>query len=675
MKIFKFIPAFLTLSMILGIILGFYISFKPIFIVVFLLFIICILGISFYLSNRSFTKNRHFNLATFLLFFVIGIAAVSFQDQRIYKKHYSNFISNENQIILILKKQLKSNFYYHKYEANVFQINKNKTLGKILLNIKKDSLQNNFNIEDKIVVSGNFKMINEPKNPYQFNYKKYLETQQIYHQITCKKSEIYALENNSSTINGFAANFRKQINKSLKNYGFKNDELAIINALLLGQRQNMSKELIKNYQNAGAVHILAVSGLHVGVLFLLLSFLLKPLEKLKKGEFIKLLLIISLLWSYAIIAGLSASVVRAVTMFTAIAIGQLSNRKSSTLNNLFISMFLLLLIKPLFLFSVGFQLSYLAVFSIVYFYPKFIDFYNPKNIFLKKPWQLFAISCSAQIGVLPLSLYYFHQFPSLFFVSSLIIIPALGFILGFGILIIALALLNILPQSITAIYEFIIQLMNRFIEFIAKQESFLFTNISFSVLLLICSYLLIIFSFRFIDKKTIERFAFVLIGVVLLQTVLIYQKQQLQSKNEFIIFNKNRSTLIANRFGENVLFYGDTMAVSTKYIVNNYGIGSGNLIANTENSVKDIYKIKDKKMLVLDSLGIYTIEDLKPKIVLLTQSPKINLQRLIQNLQPKTIIADASNYKSYVKFWRETCLKNNIKFHSTYQKGAYRITQ
>ncbi len=675
MKTFKFVPAFLTLSIVLGIVFGFYINLKPIFIAIFLSVAILILGISYYFSNKSFTKNSHFNFAAFLLFFVIGIAAVSFQNQRNYKNHYSNFISNENQTVLVIEKQLKSNIYYDKYEAKVFQINENKTLGKVLLNIKKDSLTQ-FNIEDKILISSNFKWISEPKNLYQFNYKNYLEKQQIHHQIHSKYSDLKVLKSKTSTLNGFASAFRKHINKSLKNNGYKNDELAIINALLLGQRQNMSKELIENYQNAGAVHILAVSGLHVGVLFLLLSFLLKPLEKFKKGELIKLVIVILLLWSYATIAGLSASVVRAVTMFTAIAIGQLSNRKSNTLNNLFISMFVLLLVKPLFLFSVGFQLSYLAVFSIVYFYPKFIDFYNPKSIFLKKPWQLFAISCSAQIGILPLSLYYFHQFPSLFFVSSLIIIPALGFILGFGILIIGLALLNILPQSIAVIYGNIIQLMNRFIEFIAKQESFLFTNISFSVLVLICSYLFIIFSFRFIDKKTIQRFAFVLIGIVLFQVVFIYQKQQLYTKSEFIIFNKNRGTLIANRFGENVKFHSDTTkVVSTKYIANNYLIGNGKLIASTENSVKDIYKIKNKKILILDSLGIYTIEKFKPEIILLTQSPKINLERLIQNLQPKIIIADASNYKSYVKFWSETCIKKNIKFHSTYQKGAYRITQ
>ena len=151
-----------------------------------------------------------------------------------------------------------------------------------------------------------------------------------------------------------------------------------MNALLLGQRQDISKELTANYSKAGAIHILAVSGLHVGIILWMLSFVLKPLERFKKGKVIKLVLVVLFLWFFAVLAGMSASVTRAVTMFSAIAIGQFFNKRNAIEQSLIFSMFLLLLLKPLFLFDVGFQLSYLAVFGIIWVQPVFYQLWKPK---------------------------------------------------------------------------------------------------------------------------------------------------------------------------------------------------------------------------------------------------------------------------------------------------------
>lgn len=163
--------------------------------------------------------------------------------------------------------------------------------------------------------------------------------------------------------------FRINIQKSLRRYHFTEDELAVMNALLLGQRQEISKELSDNYSKAGAIHILAVSGLHVGIILLILSFLLKPLERVNKGKLIKLVLVILFLWFFAVLAGMSASVTRAVTMFSAIALGKFFNKRNAVEHSLIFSMFIILLWKPLFLFDVGFQLSYTAVFGIIWVQP------------------------------------------------------------------------------------------------------------------------------------------------------------------------------------------------------------------------------------------------------------------------------------------------------------------
>ena len=223
--------------------------------------------------------------------------------------------------------------------AKFEDVNSIKVQGKILLNIRRDSANNSFNVDDKIFISHGFDSIRSPTNPYQFNYKNYLENQQVHHQISLKNWEYLLLKNNNHSIKGSAFSIRKKINDALIKFNFKGDELSIINALLLGQRQEISKNLLQNYQNAGAIHILAVSGLHVGIILLILTFLLNPLEKLKHGTFIKLIIIVFLLWIFAFIAGLSASIVRAVTMFTAIAISMTNNQSISTYKALIISIF------------------------------------------------------------------------------------------------------------------------------------------------------------------------------------------------------------------------------------------------------------------------------------------------------------------------------------------------
>ncbi len=672
MKIHTYIPATLCFFMILGILFGYSINPDLSKVLAYLFGALTILSLVYWHANKIYTKKYYFNIVAYILFFIIGISAITIQNSQFQKKHYSHFIKDKNIVILTISKPLKSNKYYHKYEAKIIQLNKTKVVGKLLLNIKKNSTTKRLNVGENIQVKTIFKTINKPLNLYQFNYQDYLKTQQIYHQITVMEDEIYLLPNKTKNLHEIVFRIRKKINKSLVKYHFKKDELAIINALLLGQKQDVSKELLQSYAGAGAMHILAVSGLHIGILLLLLNTLFKPLEMFKNGKIIKLLLVIVLLWLYALLAGFSPSIIRAVTMFTAIAIGVLLNKETNILHNLFLSMFLLLLVNPLYLFSVGFQLSYLAVFSIVYFYPLLTSWYHPKLWLFKKLGQLLAISISAQLGVLPISLYYFHQFPSLFFVTSLVIIPLLGFILAYGILVIILALLGILPQFLATFFGLIIHKMNAFISFIANQETFLLKQISFSILLLISSYVFLVFVFRFLKLPSINKMRLVLVSILLFQVVLLYEKWQIQNTNEFIVFHKNKTSIVLFRKGEkvNILHSLDSITIQKNKAIQDYKIGTGKIEFNYK-PIQNIYKIAQDTLIIIDSLAVYNLPKLHPKVVLLRDSPKINLERLIQTLKPKIIIADASNYKTFKKRWQQTCKKYKVIFYNTSVKGAY----
>lgn len=671
MRLLNFTTIKLLLFLILGIFFGYYfnIDWKSILGITITLLIV-LFGLYNHFDKKH-SKNAFFGIIAFITTFCIGILTQTFHQKNNHLNHYSNLdIDKEVTLQLKIHKYLNTGQYYDRYEVDILDIDNHMSSGRVILNINKDSLHEILNIDEVYTSKSLLREILPPLNPNQFHYKNYLKKKHIYHQLYIKPTELFMLSNSINTIYGFANSLRKKINESLKKHLFKDDELSIINALLLGQRQDISDEVYTNYTNAGAIHILAVSGLHIGIILLLLNLLLKPIENLKKGQTIKLIVIIILLWCFAVIAGLSASVVRAVTMFSFIAYAMHIKRATNIYNILALSMFFLLLFKPSFLFDVGFQLSYVAVFAIVWIQPMLYKLWKPNFKAVDYVWQLFTVTLAAQFGILPISLFYFHQFPGLFFVSNLVIIPFLGFILGMGILVMILATLNILPQFIANLYGSIISLMNSFITWIANQEGFLFRDISFNWKQLITAYILIICFILLLKKPKPRRVISFLIAVLIFQGVLIYNKYDTVQNQKFIVFHKSRHTLLASHIGNQLIL--NNQDYENDNIINNYKIGN-NINSVESNSFQNIYSLKEKKLLVIDSLGVYKIKNLNPEYVLLTNSPKINLTRLIDSLHPKQIIADGNNYKSYIENWKATCLKEKIPFHSTNEKGAFII--
>ena len=556
--------------------------------------------------------------------------------------------------------------------ADVVQLDSKKTTGHVLLNIEKDSTSLLFHTGDLVFLKNKFQDIKSSLNPHQFNYKHYLKKQGINQQVYITHQEILLLDESKVSLLRFIDAFRVKIQKSLRRYHFTDDELAVMNALLLGQRQEISKQLSDNYSKAGAIHILAVSGLHVGVILLILSFILKPLERVNNGKLIKLVLVILSLWFFAILAGLSASVIRAVTMFSAIALGQFFNKRNAVEHSLIFSMFIILLWKPLFLFDVGFQLSYTAVFGIIWIQPVLYQLWKPNFFIVDKGWQLITVSVAAQLGVLPISLFYFHQFPALFFISNLIIIPFLGVILGLGLVVLVLSYESILPLFLEGFYGDVISILNKVVAFVARQESFLFSEISFSALKMIFSYLLIISGFQLFLKLNTKR-CFLFFGSILaFQCVLILEKYTIAQKSEFIVFHKSKNSIIGIRKGSSFELYHsmDSLQISSQKLLINYKVGE-NISSQNYLKLSNLMYYKKQVVLIIDKDGLYDIKELNNPIVLLRQSPKINLQRLVKKLKPAIIIADGSNYKSYIENWKTTCKNFKIPFWTTYNQGAY----
>ena len=666
-KLLGYLPFHFLLFLIAGICCQFYTDYWNYGIVI----SACIL---IFLSLTAYwqRKTLFFVFITWITFFLTGMILVYENDATNHTNYFEKHLKNTSKVILAIDKVLKPGNYHHKYVADVVQLDSKKTTGHVLLNIEKDSTSLLFHTGDLVFLKNKFQDIKSSLNPHQFNYKHYLKKQGINQQVYITHQEILLLDESKVSLLRFIDAFRVKIQKSLRRYHFTDDELAVMNALLLGQRQEISKQLSDNYSKAGAIHILAVSGLHVGVILLILSFILKPLERVNNGKLIKLVLVILSLWFFAILAGLSASVIRAVTMFSAIALGQFFNKRNAVEHSLIFSMFIILLWKPLFLFDVGFQLSYTAVFGIIWIQPVLYQLWKPNFFIVDKGWQLITVSVAAQLGVLPISLFYFHQFPALFFISNLIIIPFLGVILGLGLVVLVLSYESILPLFLEGFYGDVISILNKVVAFVARQESFLFSEISFSALKMIFSYLLIISGFQLFLKLNTKRCFLFFLSILAFQCVLILEKYTIAQKSEFIVFHKSKNSIIGIRKGSSFELYHsmDSLQISSQKLLINYKVGE-NITSQNYHKLSNLMYYDKQVVLIIDKGGLYDIKELNNPIVLLRQSPKINLQRLVKKLKPAIIIADGSNYKSYIENWKTSCKNLKTPFWTTYNQGAY----
>ncbi|PCJ98801.1 MAG: competence protein [Flavobacteriaceae bacterium] len=671
MNVLKFISVKLVFLLVLGILIGHFFDLNPPLLLTFTFISFTLLGFLF------FKKQRHNSVWFGLLFgsttILIGILSVTKAQSKNNVSHYinSDFVT-ANVWSVKIREVLKPNAFSDRYIGIVKEMGGMEKSGKIVLNISIDTSRVQLNIDDELFINTSLSSLKSPLNPHQFNYAAYLNGLGIQHQIYLNAANYIKKKSASKTIYGIAASFRNHIILKLKDAHFGKKELPVIQALLLGQRNNISDTLYDDYKNAGAVHILALSGLHIGVILLLLQFILKPLELLPKGKTIKLLVIIVLLWGFAFLAGFSASIIRAVTMFTFVGYALYLNRPTNMFNILALSMFFILLLNPMLLFQVGFQMSYAAVFAITWIYPLLQKLWLPKNLILQKGWQLLSVSIAAQLGVLPISLFYFHQFPGLFFVSNILIIPFLGLILGMGIVVIVLALFNSLPSIIVSVYNTIIQIMNTVIGWVAQQEVFIFKNISFDILQLIISYSIIISLILVFTKVSFKRMAMLLFGVIGLQFWSFYQNYTTGKTEKLMIFHQTRNTILLQQSGK-LLHVITKHEARVERIVTNYAIAE-RISKIKHQSLKNAYQFKNEELLIIDSLGIYPVRHTAPKYVLLTQSPKVNLERLIDSIHPKAIIADGSNYKSDIDKWKKTCAKRKLPFHYTGEKGAYFFT-
>src|SRR6185312_860690 len=390
-------------------------------------------------NKASYSLRWVYGALLTLFMFSAGYAITLLRTPAESKLYIGNFVGDNKDSILVsitsIPQEKEKTYKATGEITGIIQKGKQlKTTGNALFYFHKDSVSEKMQYVNVLLIYSQLKAIAPPANPDEFNYKGFLQAHGINYScyVSPNNYSLIAI-NSSSRLLCFANNSRKKLAQLLQQK-IGGTEADIASAILLGYRDELSQADIQNFVDSGVVHVICVAGLHVGILFLLLNYIIVFPSKFKFSKLANMLLILLLLWLYAVFTGLATPVLRATTMFSFLTIGRFYNKYNHPLNTLAISAFLILLFSPFSIADTGFQLSYLAVSGIIILYEPLLSLFTPKQILLHKIWEIVCVSVSAQIAVLPLSLLYFHQFPNYFIISNMLVVPLLALVIYTGII-------------------------------------------------------------------------------------------------------------------------------------------------------------------------------------------------------------------------------------------------
>lgn len=458
---------------------------------------------------------------------------------------------------------------------------------------------------DVLFLKSNFKTIENTNNPGEFDSKLYWSNKNIRKMAFVGESDFKFIDHKDiSKQRLFFKEIRLNLTRSLDAF-LGLEEAGIAKALLLGDKSTLSIDTKKSFSNAGAMHVLAVSGLHVGIIMYLLLFVLSKFSRFISRRYAVLICVL-LVWVYAGITGFSPSVMRAAFMFSILMIGQERSRSASSINTLFFSAFVLLLIDPMLIYDIGFQLSYLAVLGILLAYENISKLILIRNKWIRKVWEGTAVGISAQLFTVPLSLYQFHQFPNYFMLSNIGIMIFAGVLLAVGISFFLFKGVIFLQSLLIFTLGLGITMMLFFIQFIESLPGSVATGFDPSIWTVILLYCLIV-SFLFFKKYPIVIYG-ASFGVLMVLIGMQLDRSERMSTTEMIVFNSNVPVVSVKTGSKTVCFHsakeGDLKKV--KFLLESY--------AKVKPSEVNYIKLKDGKTKVQSNSGTIEITSVEGRI-------------------------------------------------------------
>lgn len=534
-----------------------------------------------------------------------------------------------------------------------------------------------------VLIQSPFDVIRNTGNPGSFDFKNFCLRRQITHQSFPGPDSYRVLEQNRKglLING-AYRSRDWVLGILRRFIPGESEQGLAEALLTGYRDDLEKELVQSYSNTGVVHIIAISGLHIGLIYWLLAGMTRPLMPLKRFKGLRPVLIIAGLWAFSLMAGAQPSVLRSALMFSFLVLGRYSGRKSTIYNSLAASAFVLLCFNPCWLWDPGFQLSYAAVLSIVIFTrPVYRLAYFPNKL-MDLAWKLNAVTFAAQVLTLPLCLYHFKQFPVYFLLSNFLAVPLSSLVLLAEILLVALSGIPVLASATGRIITELIGIMNRFVRNIEKLPHAVWDHLYIQVPQVILLYLLTaLLCHWLVHRNRISLMAafLCLAGFGILRSISFLQSGRQEKILVYQVPGHSAMDLIN---GRQYFFYGDSL-LGQEGPEGNFHLLPARTLSRTHAAGRGDFVLQNGNRLCFNGCRILLTNARYPTqlinkdridLLLVSSGLKTRLDFMLDSMLVKRVIFDSSVPRRKATAWKKICVARGVPFHDVMEKGAFVMT-
>ncbi len=506
-----------------------------------------------------------FGLLTQAFLFLAGWGLCQYHYQKENPQHFTNLLSSEPEFYSGYISDLPAEKTKSVKAEVVLQHAKIKgqwqnVTGKIIVYFQKNEIAKNVETGNTLVFASQLKEVPPPLNPHEFDYKNYLRLKNIYYTAYLKEgSWSCAQAEENFSLYGFVQKIRKHLLNTYKESGLEETEFAMVSALVLGYQDQIDRPLMNAYSHTGTLHVLSVSGLHVGVIYLMLGYLLAFMNRNKKLVWLKVFLILGFLWFFVLLSGFSAPAVRAALMFSLILFGKTLFENVETSNIVFVSAFISLCYNPFWLQDAGFQLSYVAVLGIIYLYPRFYNMFTFSSGLAEKVWALCSVSIAAQIATLPITLYYFHQFPTLFLLTNMILIPVSTAVMYGGILVLVFSKVAVISKGLVWLTALLIKFMNASALFFDQLPFCVIDNIHLSLVNMVLMYILIVLIFVTIEYRS-YKFLIGSFGLTLVMLVIsLCYDFAAKKNNELVIYQSDKTSVVGIFAANNYTQLSDTV--------------------------------------------------------------------------------------------------------------------
>ncbi len=567
--------------------------------------------------------------------------------------------------------------------------------GSVRITIAKENTPLSVTYGDILVIKGAPTLVKPPANPAQFDYRKYLANQQIYHQ--------HYLSPHQLVITGHQPTFawmewsiqiRDYLDGQLRKNIPSAREYAIATALVLGIKDYLPDDIKSTYTNTGTMHVLAVSGLHVALLFYILNLLIGKWSQRLGYRIASFVILLSLIWVYAFVTALSASVLRAVVMFTFILIADTFRKQTNIYNTLSATAFFLLLFNPYYLVEVGFQLSFLAVFGIVYLQPKIYNWLELDGWLPDNTWKLISTSIAAQVAVLPLSFYYFHQFPVYFLLANIIAIPLSNAALILGFVLLLLCWLPVIPGWLGLALAGCLSLMNYLSGWLLKFPLAVINNISVNQTQTWLLYTILVIGTLFLARKRLFYFAVFTLLLITFSGWRLAESRNQKYQNYMVVYQVSRATALSFMSGNQAVLLADSAFYAQpknyQYAVQPHLVKAGitninfdtishlpktrrhQLASTTLPDGNMVINWRGKRILLCrQAFKKYFLANLKPDYVILTNNAYFAPATLPNKNEQVVVILASSNYNWYRKKMKALFADSKVKLHDIKEQGAF----